>query len=90
MSPQQKDEVKALQATLNVNCAICYMKLEQWEKVIEHCNTVLKEDPTNRKALFRRADAYNHVRDIEKCTEDLKQLIVIMPGEGSRWEMRSR
>lgn len=49
--------MKALQATLNVNCAICYMKLEQWDKVIEHCSTVLKEDATNRKALFRRADA---------------------------------
>ncbi|KAK8824436.1 hypothetical protein WA577_006833, partial [Blastocystis sp. JDR] len=81
LSPQQKEEVKALQATLNVNCAICYMKLEQWDKVIEHCSTVLKEDATNRKALFRRADAYNHVRDIEKCSQDLKQLLVIMPDD---------
>ena len=82
--------MKALQATLNVNCAICYMKLEQWDKVIEHCSTVLKDDATNRKALFRRADAYNHVRDIEKCSQDLKQLLVIMPGAGLRKGVRRR
>ena len=90
MSPQQKDEVKALRATLIVNCAICYMKLEQWEKVVEHCNTVLKEDPLNRKALFRRADAYNHLRDIEKCTQDVKQLMTIMPSEPWCAEVRNR
>ena len=70
--------MKVLQATLNVNCAICYMKLEQWDKVIEHCSTVLKED------------AYNHVRDIEKCSQDLKQLLVIMPGAGLRKGVRRR
>jgi hypothetical protein len=41
-----------------MNSCLCYLKLGQFSKCIEQATKVLREDPSNMKALFRRGDAH--------------------------------
>ena len=80
LSPEQKEIVADLEKSLRLNLAQCFIKLEGWEKAVEHCTNVLKVDPKNPKALYRRAFCYDKLKDVEKCTADLKIVMQLMPG----------
>ena len=80
LSPEQKEVVIDLEKSLRLNLAQCFIKLEGWEKAIEHCTNVLQKDPKNTKALYRRAFCYDKLKDVEKCTEDLKIVMTLIPG----------
>ena len=42
---------------LESNKAAVYLKLKDWSAAVESCDKVLKSDPSNIKALFRRSQA---------------------------------
>merc|ERR1719336_3709334 len=46
-----------LKRTLELNKAACFLQLNDPTNTLALCNTVLKEDRNNVKALFRRAKA---------------------------------
>lgn len=79
LSPEQKAIVADLEKSLRLNLAQCFIKLEGWEKAIEHCTIVLQSDAQNAKALYRRAFCYDKLNDVEKCTADLKVVLKLMP-----------
>lgn len=48
------------------NISLCYQKMGYLRQAIESANTVLKEtNDTHSKALFRRAQAYQHLHEYE-------------------------
>ena len=58
---------------LLLNYSQCKLIQKDYYAVIEHCTTVLKHDPDNVKALFRRGKAYMGAWDQEKAIKDLKR-----------------
>mmetsp|Transcript_54444 Transcript_54444/g.127100 ORF Transcript_54444/g.127100 Transcript_54444/m.127100 type:complete len:675 (-) Transcript_54444:160-2184(-) len=59
-----------LRRVAHLNAAMCLLKLEAWRAAEEEANEVLKEEPDNVKALFRRGQALNQLaeyRDAEQC-----------------------
>ena len=55
LSPELATEVKALQLSMYLNLAQCFVKLEAWTKVSQNCTEALCIDKDNAKALYRRA-----------------------------------
>ncbi|CAH8558018.1 unnamed protein product [Dicrocoelium dendriticum] len=62
-----------------VNLAQCQFKLKQYYAVIESTSEALSRDPSNAKALFRRAKAYVETWDLDLATEDLNRVAILMP-----------
>lgn len=58
--PGEKEwlELEKQKVPLLLNFSQCKLYEKEYYSVIEHCSTVLKSDPDNVKALFRRAKAH--------------------------------
>jgi tetratricopeptide (TPR) repeat protein len=69
------DQVEELDALCRLNYAACQLKLQNYVPVIEQCTKVLESNPNNKKALFRRAQAYYFIgRDTDFALKDLTSL----------------
>lgn len=52
----EETEAKAkLSLSIHLNCALCQLKLEQWNEVISSCDCALNIESPNEKALYRKA-----------------------------------
>ncbi|KAI4460980.1 aryl hydrocarbon receptor interacting protein related [Holotrichia oblita] len=58
-----------------LNFAQCKLILEDYYAVIQHCSTVLKHDPNNVKALFRRAKGFVGAWDPQAARDDFNKVI---------------
>ena len=54
------------------NMAATYIKLKEYRKVIEKASHVIREDKTNKKALFRRGLAHRKLGNLDAAYTDLK------------------
>ena len=72
MTPEIKKEVESVKVSLYLNLAQCYLKLEQWSKVVPNCKDALTFDPDNVKALYRRAYALIKLKQIDEAHKDVK------------------
>ncbi|TPX58152.1 hypothetical protein SpCBS45565_g08067 [Spizellomyces sp. 'palustris'] len=73
--------LNALMQTCRLNYAACKLKLGDPESVIPQCTEVLKQDPTNIKALFRRGQAFLQIgRDLDLAQRDFEKLRNILEG----------
>ncbi|XP_042320943.1 sperm-associated antigen 1 isoform X2 [Sceloporus undulatus] len=61
------------------NKAQAEIKLQNWHVAVHDCETVLKMDPGNIKALLRRATAYNNLQNFKAAAEDLKKVLQMEP-----------
>ncbi|KAH9488656.1 Sperm associated antigen 1 [Bulinus truncatus] len=61
------------------NRALAYLKLEEWDKAIADCNSVLNLEQSNVKALLRRATGYNSKKEYSKAEIDLNIVITMEP-----------
>ncbi|XP_047345160.1 aryl-hydrocarbon-interacting protein-like 1 isoform X2 [Vespa velutina] len=68
-----------MKVPLLLNYAQCKLIKKEYYSVIEHCTTVLKIEPDNAKALYRRGKAYIGTWDEEKATKDLKKVAELDP-----------
>mmetsp|Transcript_32633 Transcript_32633/g.52045 ORF Transcript_32633/g.52045 Transcript_32633/m.52045 type:complete len:392 (+) Transcript_32633:20-1195(+) len=68
-----------LVVSVYLNLAASGLKLESFDSAINCCNAVLKLDPKNPKALYRRAKVYKQQLDYPQALSDLKQAISITP-----------
>lgn len=75
MSEENKAEAKALKQAAEANKAVVHMKLGNWSEVHLACDTVLKEDRGNVKAIYRRAQAQLHLRNFLDSIADCKKVI---------------
>ena len=73
-----KSEIEEVRLQLISNLSLTELKLELWEEAIKHTCMVLTVDPTNAKALFRRAVARIRANEqLEDALADLKKLKAI-------------
>ncbi|XP_046837995.1 AH receptor-interacting protein isoform X6 [Vespa crabro] len=68
-----------MKVPLLLNYAQCKLIKKEYYSVIEHCTTVLKIEPDNAKALYRRGKAYIGTWDEEKAAKDLKKVAELDP-----------
>mmetsp|Transcript_11027 Transcript_11027/g.12123 ORF Transcript_11027/g.12123 Transcript_11027/m.12123 type:complete len:236 (-) Transcript_11027:48-755(-) len=68
---EQKEQVKQLTIGTSNNMAACYIIEKKWEKVIVKTDAVLKLDPENNKAIYRRGKAWNEIGDLDKAKADI-------------------
>lgn len=74
---QLKLEPTAL--SLFLNSAACKLKMQQWQEALDSCNEALELDQANTKALFRRAQAWQGLKEFSKAMVDLKKAQGIAP-----------
>jgi len=76
---QMEGEVKAWAIELTklgeLDKALCFLKLKEYKDVKCACNSVLKDDQDNVKAVFRRAQAHFGLKDFEECISDCNRVL---------------
>uniref|UniRef100_A0ACD5ZV90 Uncharacterized protein n=2 Tax=Avena sativa TaxID=4498 RepID=A0ACD5ZV90_AVESA len=78
-SEDEKKLSKQLKITCNLNNAACKLKLKDFKQAEKLCTKVLELDSQNVKALFRRAQAYTQLADLELAEVDIKKALEIDP-----------
>ncbi|XP_067205649.1 aryl-hydrocarbon-interacting protein-like 1 [Linepithema humile] len=73
--PNDKEwlSLNQMKLPLLLNYAQCKLINKEFYSVIEHCTTVLKTEPDNVKALYRRGKAYIGVWDEKNANKDLRR-----------------
>ncbi|CAD6215552.1 GSCOCG00000362001-RA-CDS [Cotesia congregata] len=61
------------------NRAITYIKLKRFKEAVDDCNMVLEIEPTNIKALLRRAFATENIGDKSQAIKDYEMIIKLEP-----------
>ncbi|GAB4841469.1 Peptidyl-prolyl cis-trans isomerase fkbp62 [Ancistrocladus abbreviatus] len=76
---EEKRQAKALKITCNLNNAACKLKLREYKEAEKLCTKVLELDGRNVKALYRRAQAYINLADLDLAEFDIKKALEIDP-----------
>lgn len=78
-SDEEKKQSRVLRISSNLNKAACKLKLKEYEQAEKVCTKVLEMDSRNVKALYRRAQAYIHLADLDSAEFDIKKALEIEP-----------
>ncbi|XP_004510236.1 peptidyl-prolyl cis-trans isomerase FKBP62-like [Cicer arietinum] len=78
-SEEQKKSAKALKVACNLNDAACKLKLKDYKQAEKLCTKVLELESTSVKALYRRAQAYIQLADLDLAEFDIKKALEIDP-----------
>ncbi|KAK6940480.1 FKBP-type peptidyl-prolyl cis-trans isomerase domain [Dillenia turbinata] len=76
---EEKKQAKALKVTCNLNNAACKLKLKDYKQAEKLCTKVLELESRNVKALYRRAQAYIQLEDLDLAELDIKKALEIDP-----------
>jgi len=83
------EEAKSILKLVHLNEAMCNLKLEQFAKVETACSKVLKEEPENVKALYRRAQALFKLGEFDRAMADAKRGLEIEPSNSDLRQLYS-
>jgi len=75
----EKKTAEELKRTSRLNLAACALKLGLHYAAARHADEVLKEDPKNIKALYRRAQGALGANDFEVAVKDCKRILELEP-----------
>ncbi|KAL0436699.1 UNVERIFIED_CONTAM: Peptidyl-prolyl cis-trans isomerase FKBP65 [Sesamum radiatum] len=78
-SDEEKKQSKVLKVTCNLNDAACKLKLKDYKQAEKLCTKVLELESTNVKALYRRAQAYMNMADLDLAEFDIKKALELDP-----------
>ncbi|KAF8391899.1 hypothetical protein HHK36_022239 [Tetracentron sinense] len=78
-SEEEKKQAKVLKVTCNLNNAACKLKLKNFKEAEKLCTKVLDIEGRNVKALYRRAQAYIQLADLDLAELDIKKALEIDP-----------
>ncbi|KAL7209381.1 hypothetical protein ACSBR1_031003 [Camellia fascicularis] len=78
-SDEEKQQAKVLKVTCNLNNSACKLKLKDYKQAEKLCTKVLEIDGRNVKALYRRAQAYIQLVDLDLAEIDIKKALEIDP-----------
>ncbi|CAK7348102.1 unnamed protein product [Dovyalis caffra] len=76
---EEKQQSKVLKISCKLNNAACKLKLKDYKEAEKLCTKVLELDSQNVKALYRRAQAYMHLVDLDLAEIDIKKALEIDP-----------
>ncbi|KAG5567203.1 hypothetical protein RHGRI_002682 [Rhododendron griersonianum] len=76
---EEKKKAKALKVTCNLNNAACKLKLKEYKQAEKLCTKVLELESKNVKALYRRAQSYINLADLDLAEFDIKKALEIDP-----------
>ncbi|XP_066330013.1 peptidyl-prolyl cis-trans isomerase FKBP62-like [Miscanthus floridulus] len=86
-----EDEPEKLIKTLRVSCwlnhAACCLKLKDFTQAISLCSKVLEIESCNVKALYRIAQAYGELYDLELAKTDVLKALELDPNNNFRWSV---
>jgi FKBP-type peptidyl-prolyl cis-trans isomerase len=72
-----KAKAAELKKVCELNKAACFVKLKEFQDAKKACETVLKDDAQNLKALYRRAQAEYGLTNFLDCVRDCKRIVEI-------------
>ncbi|KAG9440606.1 hypothetical protein H6P81_020771 [Aristolochia fimbriata] len=78
-SDEVQNQAKSLRVSCWLNHAACSLKLSDFREVVKLCSKVLDIESHNIKALFRRAQAYVELYDLDLADFDVKKALDIDP-----------
>ncbi|KAK6259721.1 hypothetical protein SCA6_014195 [Theobroma cacao] len=78
-SEEEKKQAKVLKVACNLNNAACKLKLKDYKQAEKLCTKVLELESANVKALYRRAQAYIHLADLDLAEFDIKKALELDP-----------
>ncbi|EEF27302.1 peptidyl-prolyl cis-trans isomerase FKBP62 [Ricinus communis] len=78
-SEEEKKQAKALKVACNLNNAACKLRLKEYKEAEKLCTKVLDLESRNVKALYRRAQAYIQLADLDLAEFDIKKALEIEP-----------
>ncbi|KAM1265581.1 hypothetical protein ACFX2J_035250 [Malus domestica] len=78
-SEEAKKQAKVLKVACNLNDAACKLKLKDYKQAEKLCSKVLELEGRNVKALYRRAQAYIQLADLDLAELDIKKALEIDP-----------
>ncbi|KAH6826944.1 rotamase FKBP 1 [Perilla frutescens var. hirtella] len=78
-SEEEKKQSKALKVSCKLNNAACKLKLKDYKEAEKLCTKVLELESRNVKALYRRAQAYMNMADLDLAELDIKKALEIDP-----------
>mmetsp|Transcript_31436 Transcript_31436/g.74149 ORF Transcript_31436/g.74149 Transcript_31436/m.74149 type:complete len:351 (+) Transcript_31436:54-1106(+) len=78
-----EDSVKEQTLSCQLNCAMCFLKLNNPENCRKKCNEALTLDANNVKGLFRRGCAYLLMGEPDKSEADLKTAEALSPEDAA-------
>lgn len=68
---QHRDAVLQVKVPICLNLAAVRIKLKNYSKAIDLCNEVLKEDKSNAKAFYRKAEAQKELQNYDHALESI-------------------
>ncbi|XP_051921538.1 sperm-associated antigen 1-like [Hippocampus zosterae] len=71
------------------NRAQAGIKLKQWKRAMNDCQSVLELEPCNVKALLRRAAVYNEMGNFQMAVEDLRVVLREEPQNAAATQLLS-
>ncbi|KAF8339849.1 TPR-like protein [Cantharellus anzutake] len=77
------DEAKTLTQNVRLNMAACHLKTDNFKRALYYADEVLKKNPTNTKALFRRAKSLSSTGYTEKAIKILEDLVAKNPDDST-------
>lgn len=76
---EQQEQLEPTAIICMLNTAACKLKLTQWQDAVDSCSEALEINQNNPKALFRRAQAWQGLKEFNKAMTDLKNAQEITP-----------
>lgn len=76
---ENKEKAKQLKQACEANKAVVYLRLKDYVEAKKCCETVLKDDSRNIKALHRRAQCELNLKNFSQCVTDCKKVIQLDP-----------
>lgn len=70
-----KTQAVAIRRLCNLNVAACHLKQKSWSDAEKACTAVLREEPDNVKALFRRASAMKELAEYCEAEQNLRRVL---------------
>jgi len=80
------EESTTIRNSLHANLCLVYLKASKWSECVAECSLMLKSDPTNIKALYRRAKA--NLEGLKYGDEAKDDLILLIKRDPSSKEYR--
>jgi tetratricopeptide (TPR) repeat protein len=71
--------IDGLRKVCNLNAAACNTKIGSYDDALQNCYEVLRAEPTNVKALFRRARVHRHRDAFDEARRDLRAALKLLP-----------